>query len=184
MKLWRRGHTATLQHPELSTPPDPQRLQVMLLVAVAVVLLAYIVRVRPMQSEMEEILLSFESESASASEPSVEPSQAAYTSNPQKAVADFYARMEQMMQTVGISVESRQARLETDPRYPAATLIYECRCRMRWPELLTFLSAVRQDRPRIRITRMTVRRLDPGPERQMVEIFFEARALALEFSGV
>lgn len=177
MKLWKQPGRP------LAAPaaPDPQRLQTLLLAAVAVVLLAYVVRVRPLQAEMEEIILSFESDSSSA-EPSVEPTRAAYLSDPQKALAEFYARMEQMMQTAGISVESRQARLETDPRYPAATLIYECRSRMRWPALLAFLSAVRQEQPRIRISRMTVRRLESSAA--AVEIFFEARALALEVSGV
>jgi len=176
--MWNRSAVPAAA-PQVSTS-DSQRFQTLLLAAVSVVFLAYLVRVRPLQAEMDEVLLSIESGSSSVSEPSVEPSHAAYLSSPQDALADFYARMEQMMQTAGISLESRQARIETDPRYPAATLIYASRSRTRWPDLLVFLSAIRQARPRIQINRLTVHRLDTSQARQMVEIFFEARALALE----
>ena len=147
----------------------------MLLASAAVLLVAYAVRVRPMQNEIEETLSGLESSSVS-SEPSVPLQDAAYGMPPDAALAVFYSGMESSLSSAGLAVESRQARLEPDPRFPATALVYESRARGKWSSVTRFLSDVRSARPRIQIPRMVVHRGDrPGH----VEIFFESRALAL-----
>lgn len=162
-----------------SGPASPERLKVLLLAAVAVLIVAYAVRVRPMDSETEEILISLESESAFA-EPSVTAADAAYGSSAERSLSEFYTVMESHLSAAGLTVESRQARIESDPQFPAATLIYECRTRGAWPAVLQFLSQARTSKPRIRFTRMVFHRLEQA---QQVELFFESRALALPSGG-
>lgn len=160
--------------PAVSVPPQ-ERLQILLLSAVAVLIIAYVARVRPMQSEIEEIIAGLESTSAS-SEPSVPFDDAAYGTAPDAALAVFYSAMESALSSAGLAVESRQARLEPDPRFPATALVYESRARGKWSSVTRFLADVRSARPRIQIPRMVIHRLERP---QHVEIFFEARALAI-----
>ena len=105
------------------TAPAPQRLQMLLLLGVAVLLVAHVSRVRPMQAEMEDILTSIESESAAPTAPAVAVEDAAYAASPEKALSLFYLSMEARLKSAGLNVESRQIRIEPDPRYPATPLV-------------------------------------------------------------
>ncbi len=153
----------------------PERTKILLLTVVAILIVAYLVRVRPMQSETDEILANLESE-APPSLPSVPIAAAAYVNAPERALPEFYATMEGFLHSSGLKIDSRQARIEANPQEPAAQLIYECRARGQQAQVVFFLSAVRAAQPRIQIRRLTLHRLEKP---QDVEIFFEARALAM-----
>jgi len=156
------------------------RLRIMLLAGVGVLCLAYWIRVRPMQVETEEILTSIESGAADTGEPDVDFPAAAYVESPEKALAMFYADVEAHVKSAGMSLESRQVRVEPDDRYPATPIIFEGRAKGRWQAVTRFAGLVRSATPRIRLTRLTLNR---GSDGRDVEIFFEARALAMPRAG-
>lgn len=148
----------------------------MLLAGIAVLLLAYVVRVRPMQSEIDEMVLSLESGPSVPSEPPVEVPDAAYAQNAHLSLPRFYDFFETQFSAAELKVDSRQARIESDPTRPASEMIYEARVRGRWPSVLAFVTGIRSARPRIRVERVMIHRTESSRE---VELFFEARALAI-----
>lgn len=155
-------------------------MQILLLAGVAVLIVAYAVGVRPMQAEIDELLMSLESESAAAAGPSVDPAAAVFLTSAERALPRFYSEMENHMKSAGLDIVSRQARIEADPRFPATSIIFECRARGKWPSVTRFFSAVRASRPRIQMRRIIIQKLERP---QQVELFYEAAALAMEGAG-
>lgn len=160
----------------MMTLPPPKRLQMMLLAGIVVLLVAFVVRVKPMQAEIDEALMSMESGSTAPAEPPVSVPDAAYAQSAELALPRFYDFFETQFSASELKIDSRQARIESDPSKPASELIYEARVRGRWPAVMSFVTGLRAARPRIRVERVMIHRTETSGE---VELFFEARALAI-----
>lgn len=148
------------------------------LVLVSLVLFAVIIL--PMRAETRKALAALESRSADGGDPEVPVEAAAYVDAPADALSDFFAVTDGHLQISGLVVESRQTRIDSNPRSPVASLIYETRIRGTWPQVTSFLSTVRSASPRIQIQKLILRRLDKP---QHVEAILEARSLAIRGPG-